>query len=375
MEQQRKPSDPASTARGEQSKPEAGQGAQTAQDRKPAGEKQGAQPQMAQPKPAASKGGDPESSGGKAGAGKPSDPNAGSPSPQEGNQARDKTPGKPEAMKSEGQQEEGQSPSTSPKDSDAKGDTSGDRSGGGEKGGGQKSNQSGTGAAGTHTAAEQGGAASEQKGDGEAGQRGGDQMQSKSPTGSTAKQQGQSSRSGESAGEGKTSSQAASSNQQKGERGGQSSGTPAGGGQAGGVDPGGPPPKPELADADDPDLRYANKQTDLTLRHLREELAKNKPNPDLLKQLGWSRDDLEKFYRRWTDMKREAQQEGPAGPAQKKLNQALKSLGLRPQGTQLKAETSAGDQVRNLRDSYRGDPPPEWREYLKAYTEGVSGKR
>ena len=374
----------------EKAKPEAGQGAQTAQDRQPAAQKPEGQ-QMAQAKPEA-KGGDPEGSGGKAGAGKPSDDKAGNPSPQEGNQPRDKKAGKPDSPNADSRhQEEGQSPSNSPKDSDAKGETSGDRSGGGEKGGGQKANQSGTGSAGTHTAAEQGGSKSEQKGDGEAGQRAGNQMQSKSPTGSTAQQQGQSSRSGK-PGESQTgkssnqagqaggqgpqpSSQDQASNQQQGQRGGQSSGNPMGGGQAGEQNGAAPPPKPELVGADDPDLRYANKQTDLTLRHLREELAKNKPNPELLNQLGWTRDDLEKFYRRWTEMKREAQQEGPAGPSQKKLDQALKSLGLRPQGTQLKGGATPGDQMQNLHESIRTDPPPEWREYLKAYTEGVSGKK
>jgi hypothetical protein len=216
-------------------------------------------------------------------------------------------------------------------------------------------------------------------------------MQSKSPTGSTVQEQGQSSRSGkpgdsqagkpgDQAGQGgpqgqQQSSEAQASNQQQGQRGGQSSGNPAGGGQAGDQDTSAPPPKPELAPADDPDLRYANKQTDLTLRHLREELAKGKPNPELLKQLGWTRDELEKFYRRWSDMKREAQQEGPASPAQRKLNQTLKSLGLRPQGTQLKGGTTPDDQLRNLHESFRSDPPPEWKEYLKAYTEGVSGKK
>jgi hypothetical protein len=273
------------------------------------------------------------------------------------------------------QEKDAQSPSTSRKDSSAKGDTSGDQSGGGQKGGGQRSNQSGAGAAGSHTAAEEGGGASSEKGDGQTGQRRGDQVQSKSPAGEGVKQQGSSNRSGSPGERGKASPGGQASSPQSGERGGQVAGNPTSGGQSGGVDTKGTPPKSEAAPADDPDLRYANKQTDLTLRHVHEELAKAKPNAELLKQLGWTRDDLERFYRRWMDMKRAAQDEGPAGPAQKKLNQALKSLGLRPLSTQLKGETKPGDQLRNLRESLRAEPPPEWREQLKAYTEGVSGKR
>jgi hypothetical protein len=374
--------------RGDQAKPEAGQGAKTAQDHPSSASKPDDQ-QMGQAKPQA-KGGDPEGSGGKPGAGKSSGDKAGSPSPQEGNQPREKKTGQPDAMQAGDKQgEEGQSPSISPKDSTAQGDTSGDRSGGGQKGGGQKSKQSGTGSAGSHTAAEQGGAKSDQRGEGETGQRGGDQQESKSPTGSTAKREGQGSRSGkpgdsqagkpgDQPGQGDPQGQQAQappSNRQDGPRGGQASGNPAGGGEAGGENSVAPPPAPELAGADDPDVRYANKQTDLTLRHLREELAKAKPNPELLKELGWTRDDLEKFYRRWTEMKRDAQQEGPQGPTQKKLNQALKSLGLRPRGTELKGDATPGDQTRNMHEAFRTDPPPEWREYLKAYTEGVSGKR
>jgi hypothetical protein len=41
----------------------------------------------------------------------------------------------------------------------------------------------------------------------------------------------------------------------------------------------------------------------------------------------------------------------------------------------LKGDATPGDQTRNMHEAFRTDPPPEWREYLKAYTEGVSGKR
>ena len=73
-------------------------------------------------------------------------------------------------------------------------------------------------------------------------------------------------------------------------------------------------------------------------------------------------------------MKRAAAQEGPKGAAaRRQFNDALRSLGLRPHGAELRRGGTAQDQPENLRDAGRFAPPPEWAEQFRAYTRGVAG--
>jgi hypothetical protein len=100
-------------------------------------------------------------------------------------------------------------------------------------------------------------------------------------------------------------------------------------------------------------------------------MAKDKP--ELLDKLGWSRQDAERFLKRWEQWKQAAGQQGPEGQAAKKsLDEAIKSLGLRPHGTVLRGGQTKHDQLDNLRDAGRSDPPGDWAEQVHEYTRGVA---
>ena len=102
-------------------------------------------------------------------------------------------------------------------------------------------------------------------------------------------------------------------------------------------------------------------------------MAKQQTDPELLKRLGWTPDDLAKFLATWEKMKREAAVEGPRGEAgRQKLDEALRSLGLRPSGTELRGGLKA-DQMQNMREAGRFAPPPGWEEQFRAYNRGVAG--
>jgi hypothetical protein len=150
-------------------------------------------------------------------------------------------------------------------------------------------------------------------------------------------------------------------------------GEPTGGGQAGPPSDGNSPP-PQEARHDDPNLEFANKQTDLALEYLRDQLAKEKPDPDLLQQLGWSKDKLRRFYDGWMEMKRAAGQERAGNDsAKRQLNDALKSLGLSPHTMSVKGGMTQRDQLQQIHEQRRIAAPPGWNDILKAYSEGVSG--
>jgi hypothetical protein len=153
-------------------------------------------------------------------------------------------------------------------------------------------------------------------------------------------------------------------------RGGKQRGNPTGGGEPGSDEtppPDGTPPLEEADDSepggDDPNQEYARKATDLALERLKDQLAKDKPDPELLKKLAWSPEDLKRFYEQWDRLKKAADEAGPKGDAaRQELDDALRSLGLRPRGTSLTGGQKRDDKMRNLQEGRRTSPPPEYQE-------------
>ena len=338
------------------------------------------------------KGGDGEQPKGEPGAGQKSTDKQGSPSPQKDLKAHDKSQS-PSSDDPESKEDpnQAQSPSQNENESDSQGQDDGDRSGGGKRGGGQKANKAGTGGAGQNTAADEGAGASEQKGDGETSNRAGEDKQADGQTGKSGDQRGKGSKSQEAdSKDGEQSPLGADSKKSaKGEtspdaaRDGQSrpgGGTPTGGNTDSKSDDSEPAEQPYRTApevADEANLEFAREASDLALSHLKDELAKDQPDANLLKDLGWSRNDLQKFVSRWEHMQREAKTPGTKGEtARRELDDTLKSLGLRPRATNLKENSGSDDAVRGLRESRKSSPPPEYAEQVKAYKQGTArGKK
>jgi deoxyribodipyrimidine photolyase len=135
-----------------------------------------------------------------------------------------------------------------------------------------------------------------------------------------------------------------------------------------------PPPTTQSTPSrpDDPNLEYARQRTNLALRTLQEELAKEKS--PLLERLGWTPADAQKFLREWEAMMKAAQEQGPRRKeAQRDLDKALQSLGLRARNTQSKSR-GPKDEVQS-QDPGRFGPPPEWADLFEAYNKSIgSGK-
>ncbi len=271
-------------------------------------------------------------------------------------------------------------------DSSATGDTSGDRSGEAEEGGGMRSNQEGAGAAGQSEPSDAGGSKSEEKGDGETGARGGDQAESdRQPSegqGEKIEGEGSGTKSSPAAQSGSRDQQGEPSDPSQSEGqgdagqqpGGATSADPSGGRgmtrQPGGSRPGDPDSLPPEAEdvADAANREYSDKAVNLALEHLKDQIAKEEP--ELLDRLGWSKEDANRFLENWRKMQSEARSD-PDGAT--KWEKALESLGLRPKRTSLQGGRTPTDQLRRLRDAGRFEPPPEWAEQFRAYTEGASG--
>lgn len=320
----------------------------------------------------------------------------GSPEAQADNRQRQRQPAEGPAGKPE-PKEKPQSPSVSGRQSDGRqeSDSDGDRSGGRSQGGGERSDNPGLGTAGSSTDAQSGGQQSKQPGKGETGTRAGEEVETDKTTGKQAvRRDGQSSdsdkgkpRSSDQPGKQQTQRDAPGGQQQKSdgpqtakpegqsEKSGRSGqGAPVTGGDArpNDIDTVVPPPGDSEPGGDDPNLEYARKQTILALEHLKDQLAKEKP--DLLDRLGWTPEDARKFIERWEQLYRRAGEasRSPEGKAAKRqLDDALRSLGLRPRGTELRGGQTPQKSAQKT-DSGRIAPPAEWAELIREYSRGVA---
>ncbi|MBN2577961.1 MAG: hypothetical protein JXB10_03140 [Pirellulales bacterium] len=317
------------------------------------------------------------------GAGKGSTQPQGTPEPQDVNQPKSKLTQEPSSTKN-APPDQATSPSRSKKQSDSRGETAGDQSGGGAEGGGQHAPKPGQGSAGSQTPSDEGASQARQQGSGEASGRPGQDAESRRPTGSAAKRSSnQATGSGDQgSGKGKSEGQQDAGAQQPGsgspenqsgqgnqsQTAGASSGQ--GGTQSGRSEMGKAPPAVE-SPAEEANLEYARKQTELALRHLDEELSKEKS--DLLKELGWTREEARRFLARWSQMRQSARDSGPQGAeAKQKLDDAIRSLGLRPRGTAIGRGGAKSEDLRDLRDAGRFAPPAEWAEQFRAFSRGVA---
>ena len=84
--------------------------------------------------------------------------------------------------------------------------------------------------------------------------------------------------------------------------------------------------------------------------------------------------DARRFLERWEQMQRAAAQKGSAGEAaRRQFDDALRSLGLRAHGTELRRGGVTAEEPQNLREAGHSAPPPDWAEQFREYTRGVAG--
>jgi hypothetical protein len=120
-------------------------------------------------------------------------------------------------------------------------------------------------------------------------------------------------------------------------------------------------------------LDYARKATDLILKRLEGQLSRGKVDENVLKELGWTKDEVRRFVER---MRRQAQKEQggntPADEARRlQFEETLRSLDLKQSP---KSRSSSGLQkVGGIEmESRRSAPPAEYRELYDAFTKSLS---
>lgn len=278
--------------------------------------------------------------------------------------------------------------SNSKKQSDSEGGESGDQSGGGKKGPGQGANQAGNDSAGQNSSADDGAGASSEAGDGESSDAAGGKQEAPGRTGSSGNKKGDGATSrkdpnGNRENEGTAGSspeapigQENRAPQGKPEGGGGGnrqgeSGLPAGGGVPSDVrHHAGLDPNMEVSEGDAANLEYSRKTTDMVIDYLKD--LESRPNPELLKELGWTPEEMQQFLARWQRLKRGAADDS----GRRELDESLRSLGLRSPDSKLRQRRVQSDEQRGLSESGdRSQPPAAYRDLFDAFRKGAARVR
>jgi hypothetical protein len=136
----------------------------------------------------------------------------------------------------------------------------------------------------------------------------------------------------------------------------QNGGYGMGGGQSSGAEnkSSGPDPTNE---------EYAKQVTDLALDYLKQQ--RDQPDPELLRKMNWTKEDMQKFVDRWTQAKELAKSD----PNKKReFDASLRSLGLRPGKSRERQVDDRDDQMKGLlEEGTRVRPPESLREQFEQF--------
>ena len=126
---------------------------------------------------------------------------------------------------------------------------------------------------------------------------------------------------------------------------------------------------------DEVNTDYAKRATEMVLDYLDE--TREQPDPDLLKELDWNPQDLERFRKHWNRVRDLDPGELADPQREKEQREMLRSLGLRPPSSsgQSKIKDKA-DSLGPIRDTgNRLRPPAAHRDAFDAFRRALSGKK
>lgn len=190
------------------------------------------------------------------------------------------------------------------------------------------------------------------------------------------KQGGQGSSSGKGQSQ-KSNSQAAGSSTGSNSSNPQGSSATTGGTAPGEGDAGGAGESPSLPDADDANLEYGKEAANLVLKRIKDELKRKEVDQDLLKELGWTKEEMKQFsdrLQKQLQMQDQNQQTPESLARQRQFEEMLKSLKPASQAAR-RNRTSTRDQNSDSLGPRRLPIPEEYREAYEAFTRGLADQK
>ncbi len=130
------------------------------------------------------------------------------------------------------------------------------------------------------------------------------------------------------------------------------------------------------AGADEGNADYARQATDLALKRLEDELQRGEVDPELLKDLGWTEADMQRFADRLRrNLSQPKGDETPQEAAQRaEFEHMLRNLDFDGGPG---ARTAPTGRAKDVGDVSTANPrvPTEYREAYEAFTRSVAGRR
>ena len=117
---------------------------------------------------------------------------------------------------------------------------------------------------------------------------------------------------------------------------------------------------------------FAEQTTQMVLDYLNRQ--KDQPDPELLRQLDWTADDLQRFVDRWNTARDMADSTDPE--QRQKWNEMLERLELKPPEQRLRSGSARNDNFQQMQDSGGRAPAPEsLRKQFEAYRRAIEAAR
>ena len=131
--------------------------------------------------------------------------------------------------------------------------------------------------------------------------------------------------------------------------------------------------------ADDANLQDAAQAADLALKRLSKDLEEGNIDEDLLKELGWTEDQLKNFSHRMNQQLKALEQETDAEDKARALQRRRVEELLRSLDLKSKSGARIGDERRDRQQrdtSFRkSEPPAKYRDWMKSYQKSLSGRK
>ena len=118
------------------------------------------------------------------------------------------------------------------------------------------------------------------------------------------------------------------------------------------------------------ETEYARQATDMVLKAL--DRQRDQPDPELLKRMGWSKEQMQAFLDRWKN----ARDQAASDPKKKReYDETLRSLGLIPSNGKVQKAMGQDDKLRGLNEEgSRVRPPESLRERFETFRKSTIPK-
>ncbi|MDR1484668.1 MAG: hypothetical protein LBT09_07570 [Planctomycetaceae bacterium] len=129
----------------------------------------------------------------------------------------------------------------------------------------------------------------------------------------------------------------------------------------------------DLSESEAARREFTERNVNLALDYLRDQLEGGQPNEGLLNDLGWTEEQLREFHKKWRAMSENAKRNNTTTKSNETWENALKSFNIRPTGNNAKLQknnTTTKDKIKKSQSTNLA-PPKGLKQKFEQYTGGI----